>query len=86
MTLNEVYKKEVGSAGSLSPGLTEGREDQTSLVDIFIQNSKPNTQQRGSVRLSKGPSMNLPGPHGPIMSINDGQDQLHMNQPGGEQL
>lgn len=48
--MNAVYKKEVASDdGSLSPGCTDDSQDQASLVDILIQNSKPSMQkQRGS--------------------------------------
>jgi hypothetical protein len=47
--MNAVYKKDVDSIdGSVSPGVSQkdDQQDDSSLVDIFIKNSKPTGQQQ----------------------------------------
>ena len=91
MTLNAVYKKDAESVNdSVSPGITqddiigdinldnEDVDQQTSsLVDIFIQNSKPsaddsqpphhNNRKSGSYSSKRGPRNALEMPHGPAI-------------------
>lgn len=88
MTLNAVYKKDAESVNdSVSPGITqddiigdinldnEDVDQQTSsLVDIFIQNSKPSADDSQPVHQNnnrksgrRGPRNALEMPHGPAI-------------------
>ena len=63
MSLNEVYKKDQDKDDdSISPGLTETDEQNGSLVDIFIQNTRHDHRRSHQV------SNNRPGPGGPQLS------------------
>ena len=74
MTLNAVYKKDAESVDdSISPGITQDdiNDQSSSLVDLFIQNSKPSVKSRASQR---GPREALDAPHGPhIGNVNQSQ-------------
>ena len=85
MTLNQVYKKDGDSGdGSVSPGLSQTDDlddnNDSSLVDIFIQNSKPSVQHGHS---NMGSNSSKVGPKGPVIpgAIHD---MGYMQQPSDE--